>query len=189
MSSVGVYSWTEAFQGISPLWWSSMGIAMALGLSVLGAAWGIFLTGVSIMGAAIKAPRIRSKNLVSVIFCEAVAIFGVIMGILISNKTSEVADFDPLTVIRNNGRLSGDYAVNVATGFILFATGITVGLSNLVCGVSVGISGSGCALGDAQRPSLFVKMLIVEIFASALGLFGMIVGIIQLNNAQYKSLL
>ncbi len=51
----------------------------------------------------------------------------------------------------------------------------------LICSLSVGICGSSCALSDAQNGSLFSKMLIAQIFASALGIYGIIVGIIISN--------
>jgi V-type H+-transporting ATPase proteolipid subunit len=180
-------SWTCTFTSISPYFWSSLGISLALGLSTLGAAWGIYITGSSLVGAAIKSPRIRSKNLVSIIFCEAVAIYGVIIAIIMNSKMENSLTADQLARLPD-GIPTGLFAQAMTAGYCLFAVGLSVGLSNLFCGICVGISGSGCALGDAQRPELFVKMLIVEIFGSALGLFGIIVGIIQVSNGQFPLL-
>merc|ERR1711871_1354388 len=45
-------TWSDLFMGIDPTFLSFYGTGFALGLSVLGAAWGIFLTGSSLLGAA-----------------------------------------------------------------------------------------------------------------------------------------
>jgi V-type H+-transporting ATPase proteolipid subunit len=62
--------WGELLTHMSPYGWGYYGIAFGLGLSVIGAAWGIWLTGSSLTGAAVKAPRIRSKNLIRWAFFE-----------------------------------------------------------------------------------------------------------------------
>mmetsp|Transcript_11446 Transcript_11446/g.27995 ORF Transcript_11446/g.27995 Transcript_11446/m.27995 type:complete len:212 (-) Transcript_11446:405-1040(-) len=162
------------FRHITPYFWAAMGVAFTVGFSILGASWGIFVTGSSLVGAAIRVPRITSKNLISIIFCEAVAIYGVIVAIILQTKMEYV---EPENGVYNK------YAMY--SGYSIFGAGITCGFANLVCGMCVGIVGSSCALSDAQNSSLFVKILVVEIFGSALGLFGVIVGIIMSGNIKW----
>ncbi|KIW60215.1 V-type ATPase, C subunit [Exophiala xenobiotica] len=162
----------QFLETVSPYAWADLGIGLCIGLSVVGAAWGIFITGTSILGGGVKAPRIRTKNLISIIFCEVVAIYGVIMSIVFSSKIQLVPEEQLYT------------GSNYYTGYALFWSGLTVGMCNLICGVSVGINGSSAALADAADASMFVKVLVIEIFSSVLGLFGLIIGLLVSSKAQ-----
>lgn len=71
-------------------------------------------------------------------------------------------------------------------GYTLFSSGIIVGFGNVACGLSVGVLGACCVIADAQDSRNFVKILVIEIFASALGIFSLIVGIVVMAQANFK---
>lgn len=83
----------------------------------------------------------------------------------------------------------------LAQACVTFSPGTTcddvgVSVSHIVrpsCSLCVGVAGSSAALGDAQNPKLFVRLIVVEIFGSALGLFGIIVGIVGITGLQFGS--
>ena len=166
----------------NPYVWGATGAGLAVGFSIFGAAWGIFTAGSSIAGASIRAPHIRSKNLISVIFCEAVAIYGVIVAIVHTSKM-ELRENSLTDAMSSSSAMSPQ---TTASGYMLFCSGLTVGLGNLACGIAVGILGSACAIADAANPALFVHVLVMEIFASAFGIFALIIGILQAQHAKFK---
>merc|ERR1712205_47809 len=135
-------TWGDLFGRIDPIFCAFFGTAFGLGFSVLGAAWGIFLTGSSLLGAAIKVPRIRSKNLISIIFCEALAIYGVIIAIISATKVDPTKTTESWMESVPSGKHLTYFGAGFQwdpqmqfCGYAVLASGITVGLANLFCGI------------------------------------------------------
>ena len=110
------------------------------------------------MGTNIKMPFVQSKNLISVILCEATAIYGVIIALLLAievggKKVDIYKDLDT-------------YQAAEFAGYAYLVIGLVVGLSNLVCGICVGVLGSSTLLLHAQTPAGFVSLLVVHTLGS-----------------------
>lgn len=118
-------------------------------------------------------PRIQSKNLISIILCEACGIYGLIIALLVSSQKKMGGEWTDIYASKENWQLAEN------SGFAAFWIGVTVGLSNVFCGICVGVLGSSTALVTSQNGATFISMLIVIIFASASGLFAVIIGIIM----------
>lgn len=68
-------------------------------------------------------------------------------------------------------------------GYAHLAAGLACGLCGLSSGMAIGIVGDAGVRANAQQPKLFVGMILILIFAEALALYGLIVGIILSGQA------
>ncbi|TKR95877.1 hypothetical protein L596_009987 [Steinernema carpocapsae] len=81
------------------------------------------------------------------------------------------------------GTTQAQIARNLAAGYMIFGAGLTVGFCNFFGGIAVGIVGSGAAL-LTPRSQISSSRSSSSKSASAIGLFGFIVGILQSNRAE-----
>lgn len=69
---------------------------------------------------------------------------------------------------------TADKAYYYFDGYAHFASGLACGFASLGAGMAIGIVGDAGVRANAQQPKLFVAMILVLIFAEALGLYGLI---------------
>merc|ERR1712187_790696 len=90
-----------------------------------------------------------------------------------------------ITSVIINGKIkNGTYSSY--SGYAHFSAGLTVGMSSLAAGLAIGVVGDAGVRANAQRPQLFVGMILILIFAEALGLYGLIVGLVVASAAGTK---
>merc|ERR1711904_154965 len=86
-----------------------------------------------------------------------------------------------------NGKLDEPESYSAYSGYAHLGAGLTVGLSSLAAGLAIGIVGDAGVRANAQQPRRFVGMILILIFAEALGLYGLIVGLVVASGAGAKN--
>lgn len=135
-----------------------MGVTSALVFANLGAAYGTAKSGVGIASMGVMNPDTVMKNIIPVIMAGVLGIYGLIIAVIL---------------VQN---VKGDYSGY--NGYAHLASGLSVGLSGLGAGLAIGIVGDSGVRANGQQPKLYVPMVLILIFAEALGLYGLIIAII-----------
>ncbi|CEG49706.1 hypothetical protein Pcac1_g10836 [Phytophthora cactorum] len=141
-----------------------MGVASALVFANLGAAYGTAKSGVGIASMGVMRPELAMRNIIPVVMAGVLGIYGLIVAVIIQGS------IDPPN---GNSPKYGSYS-----GFAHLAAGLCCGLSGLAAGMAIGVVGDAGVRAVGQQEKLFVNMILILIFAEALGLYGLIVALI-----------
>ena len=142
----------------TPYFFGYMGIASALVFANLGAAYGTAKSGVGICSMGVLKPDKIIKSVIPVIMAGILGIYGLIVAVILNQK------------------ITGDYKYQKAYSHL--ASGLCCGLSSLGAGIAIGIGGDAGVRALGQTDKIFVGMMLILIFAEALGLYGLIVSLI-----------
>jgi len=145
--------------GDYPKFYGYMGITCALCFANIGAAYGTAISGAGICSMGISRPDLVIKSVIPVIMAGILGIYGLIVSVILKTKITGT-----------------DYSYY--EGFKHLAAGLCVGLSSLGAGVAIGIAGDAGVRALGKQNRIFVGMMLILIFAEALGLYGLIISLI-----------
>merc|ERR1719271_928770 len=139
-----------------------MGCAAALVFACLGAAYGTAKSGVGVANMGVMHPDMVMKSIIPIIMAGVLGIYGLIVAVLLGSG------------------ISGDkpYGYSSYSGYASLAAGLCCGMAGLSAGIAIGIVGDAGVRANARQPKLFVGVILILIFAEALGLYGLIVALI-----------
>ena len=125
----------------------------------LGASYGTAKAGVGIASLSVIDSQKVFKGLIPIVMAGILGIYGVIIAVVINSNMPKTG-------------------LEEAAGYKYFAAGLTCGLSALAAGLAIGVAGDAGVRAYAQTDGIFVGMILIMIFAEAIGLYGLIVAII-----------
>lgn len=126
-------------------------------------------------------PGLVMKNIIPVVMAGVLGIYGLIVAVIIQGSSKNLfIDFfrDLIFFAVTVPGADGSTKYSSFTGYAHMAAGLCCGLSGLAAGMAIGIVGDAGVRAVGQQDKLFVGMILILIFAEALGLYGLIVALI-----------
>merc|ERR1739847_81083 len=142
-----------------------MGCAAALVFACLGAAYGTAKSGVGVANMGVLHSEMVMKSIIPVIMAGVLGIYGLIVAVLLASGIKGEA-----------------YGYASFSGYAGLSAGLCCGMAGLSAGIAIGIVGDAGVRANARQPKLFVGVILILIFAEALGLYGLIVALILSGN-------
>jgi V-type H+-transporting ATPase 16kDa proteolipid subunit len=156
----------------------------------MGGAYGTAKAGQGLMAMGVRSPDLLMKNIIPIVMAGVLGIYGLIVAVILNGKftTPEAG--------------TGLSTYSQYTGFSHLAAGLCCGLCSLASGLAIGIAadagtravGAQSAMaaswkkmgftGDSggqvnsSGDALFVGTVLIQVFASNLGLYGLIASLI-----------
>ena len=140
---------------------SFLGIAFALAFTSIGSGYGTAKSAIGVFAVCSVHPDQIYRGLMPVIMAGILGIYGLIVSVILAQK------------------LGGeDSYIEVKKGYQYLGSGLCCGLTSFAAGIAIGIGGEAGVRALGQQEKIFVGMMLILIFAEALGLYGLIVSLI-----------
>ncbi|OHS97630.1 ATP synthase subunit C family protein [Tritrichomonas foetus] len=157
---------------LNPYNFAGEGIGLCVGLAACGAAWGIWSCGTAMAGTAVISGRIAMRDIMNLILCEVIAIYGLIMALVLNGRMV----YYPPPFDRNHYH----------AGYAIFFGGIVQGLCSFSAGLAIGIMGATISVVCHRDADMFFKLLIVQIFSELIGIMGLLVCLLMSMRAKFQ---
>ena len=149
------------------------------------------------MAMGIRSPELLMKNIIPVVMAGVLGIYGLIVAVILNGKfTMPDASTRAATYSQYNG--FSHLAAGLCCGLCSLASGLAIGISADAGTRAVGAQSSMAAswkkMGftgdsggqvDSSGDALFVGTILIQVFASNLGLYGLIAALI-LSQSDYQ---
>jgi V-type H+-transporting ATPase proteolipid subunit len=161
---------------VSAPFFGFMGVVSALVFANLGAAYGTAKSGVGLSSMGVFNPTAVMRNIIPIIMAGVLGIYGLITAVIIQGQ---IVQTKPVAAM-----MSGSDVVPALTkysaydGYRHLAAGLVCGLSGLAAGMAIGVVGDAGVRAVGLQADLFVPSVLILIFAEALALYGLIIGLI-----------